>query len=69
MASWGYFLLVVHGLLVVAASLAEHGLQGEQAPVVVAQVLSSFGSRSLEHRLNSCGHGLSCSKACGIFLD
>ena len=28
-----------------------------------------FGSRALEHRLNSCGHGFSCSEACGIFLD
>ena len=31
------------------------GLLGEQASVLVAQVLRSFGSWSLEHRLNSCG--------------
>ena len=31
--------------------------------------LSSCGSWALEHRLNSCGHGLSCPVACRIFLD
>ena len=27
------------------------------------------GSWALEHRLGSCGHGLSCPVACGVFLD
>ena len=30
---------------------------------------SSCGSQAREHRLNSCGNGLSCSAACGIFSD
>ena len=30
---------------------------------------SSCGSWALERRLSSCGTGLSCSTACGIFLD
>ena len=39
------------------------------ASVVVAHVLSSCGSWALEHRLNNCECGLSCSAACGIFTD
>ena len=35
------------------------------APVGAACGLSSCGSLALEHRLNSCGHGLSCFAACG----
>ena len=31
--------------------------------------VSSCGSWALEHRLSSCGHGLSCSAAYGIFPD
>ena len=42
---------------------------GTRASVVVALGLSSCGSRALEHRLSSCGAGLSCSAACGIFPD
>ena len=42
---------------------------GPRASVVVACRLSSCGSWALECRLSSCGHGLSCSVACGIFLD
>jgi len=34
----------------VASLVAEHGLQGAGASVVVAQ-----GLKALEHRLNSCG--------------
>ena len=30
---------------------------------------SSCGSRALERRFSSCGNGLSCSAACGIFPD
>ena len=43
-------------LLVVMASLVvEHGLLGAWASVIAARGLSSCGSRSLEHRLKSCG--------------
>ena len=49
-ASGGYSLVVVHGLLKAVASLAaEHRHYGMGSVVVV--------------------HGLSCSEACGIFLD
>ena len=55
-ASRGYSLVAVPGLLIALASLvAEHRLQGMQAPGVVAQGLSSRGSWALEHRLSSCG--------------
>ena len=41
MASRGYSVAAVHGLLIVVASLVvEHGLQGTQASVVVAHGLS-----------------------------
>ena len=51
--------VVVRRLLIVVASLvAEHGALGTQASVVAARELSSCGT-----------HGLSCSTACGIFLD
>ena len=51
MVNGGYSLAVVCGLLVVVASpVAEQGLQGVRASVVVV-------------------HRLSCSAACGIFLD
>ena len=67
--SRGYSLVAVCGLLVVVASLVERGIQ-------------VHGLRSLQHRgsvvsaprLQRTGsvavaHGLSCSLACGIFLD
>ena len=48
--------VVVCGLLVDVASLvAEHGLWGARASVIVALRLISCRSRALEHRLNSCG--------------
>ena len=40
-----------------------------QTSVVEPQEFCSCGSRSLEPKLNSCGRGLSCSMACGLFLD
>ena len=50
----------VHRFLIAVASLvAEHGLYGVQASVVAACGLSSCGSWSLEHRLNSCGTHIS----------
>ena len=58
-------LVAVHRLLLVVSSLVvEHGFQGMWALVVVAHGLCIYGSRALEHRLNSCGtraqlpHGL-----------
>ena len=46
-ASGGYSLVAVKGLLIAATSLVEHGLE--------ACGLRSCGSQALEHRLNSCG--------------
>ena len=66
----GLLFLAMHGLLTAVASLvAEHGFYSTLASVVVACGLMSCGSPPLEHRLNSCGHGLSCSLASGISLD
>ena len=54
--SGGYSLAVVCGLLTAVVSLvAEHGLQGAGASVLVARDLRSCGSQALEHRLNGCG--------------
>ena len=51
------FLVAVHGLLTVGASLAaEHGLSG----------FSGFGSQALEHRLSGVAPGAGCSTACGF---
>ena len=53
---WGQSLVVVHGFLIVVASLdAEHGLSGVQASVAEACGLSGCGSPALEHVLNGCG--------------
>ena len=55
-ASGGYPIVVVCGLLIEVASLvAEHGLQGAQASLVVSHGLSSCDSWALEHRLSSGG--------------
>ena len=55
-------LVSVCGLLITVTSLViEHGLWSTWTSVAVVG-LSSFASRAL-------GHGLSCSTACGIFLD
>ena len=52
----GQSLDVVHGLLIVVASLgAEHGLSGVQTSVAEACGLSGCGSPALEHVLSSCG--------------
>ena len=52
----GLLFVAVHVLLIAVASLvAEHGLQGTWASVVVVHGLSSCGSRALECRLSSCG--------------
>ena len=66
----GLLFVVVHGLLIVVASLvAEHGLQARglqqlwhEGSVVVARGLQSAGSVVVAHEL-------SCSAACAIFLD
>ena len=60
--SEGYSLVAVCRLLVAMASLVvKHRLW--------APGFSSCSSRALEHRLSSCGAGLSCFTACGIFVD
>ena len=55
-ASGGYSLVAVHGILIVVASLVvEHGLQGTWTSVVVVCGFRSCRSRALEPRLNPCG--------------
>ena len=62
-ASWGYFYVAVCGLLIVVASpVAEYSLQGIQDSIVVLPGLQSTSSAVAVHRL-------SCSVACGLFLD
>ena len=67
---WGLLFVELHGLLIAVASLvAEHRLQAHglqqlwhMGSVVVARGLQSTGSVVVAHQL-------SCSVACGIFLD
>ena len=55
-ASGGYSLVEVHGLLIVLASLvAEHRPWSTRASAVAAHELSSCGSRVPEHGLINCG--------------
>ena len=62
----GSSLVVMCGLLIEVASLAVgHRLSGMWASVVVACGLNSCSYWALEHKFNSCGHGLSCSAAYG----
>ena len=69
-SDWGLLFIAVYGLLIVVAFLvAEHTLQ-----VRKLQQLWHTGSVVVACRLQSAGsvvvaHGLSCSTACGIFLD
>ena len=66
----GLLFVAVCGLLIAVASLCCRAWAlGAWASVVVPCGLSSSSSRALEHRLSSCGAGLSCSEACGIFPD
>ena len=44
-------------LIALASLVAEHGLKGMWASVIVAHGLSSCGSQALERRLSSCGAG------------
>ena len=62
--------IAMHRLLSEVVSLC-CGAQavGTRASVVAARELSSCGLRALERRLSSVVHRLSCSAACGIFLD
>ena len=66
----GLLFVVAHGFLIAVASLvAEHGLQARWL-----QQLRHVGSVVVTRRLQSTGsvvvaHGLSCSAACGTFLD
>ena len=68
--SRGHSLAAVLGPLFVVTSLAvEHGLYGRQTPVVTARRLSSCGSGLQSTGSTVMAHRLSCSLACGIFLD
>ena len=61
--SSGYSLVAVHGLLIAKPFLTVgHSLLGMQALVVAVPWLESTGSVVVAHEL-------SCSKACGVFLD
>ena len=52
----GLLFIVVRRLLIAVASLVvEHGLLGMWASVVVVCGFSSYGLRTLECRLSSCG--------------
>ena len=61
-ASRGYSLVAMRGLIVEASLVAEHRLQGTLASVAVACRLWSIGSIAVVH-------WLSYSAACGIFPD
>ena len=66
----GYSLVVGQRRLSTQTSLVgEHWLWSVRASLVTARGSSTCGSRALEHRLVVVSHGLSCSKACGTFLD
>ena len=61
-ASGGHSLLARHRLLIAVASfVVEHGFYGAG--------LRSCGSWALDPVLTVVVHGLSCSVACGVFLD
>ena len=65
----GLLYVAMHRLLNVVASLsAEHRLHAYELQAATHGP-SSGGSQALEYRLSSCAHRLSCSTACGIFLD
>ena len=66
----GYSLGAACGLLVAVASLvAGHKLSSKQASVAVACGLNSCNSWAIEPNSIAVTHRLSCSAACGIFLD
>ena len=59
----GCSLVAVRGLpMVMASPVAEHGLKGAWASVVMVPGLQSTGPIAMAHELR-------CSTACGIFLD
>ena len=67
---WGLISLQCTGFPFCMTSLVvELVLQGTKASLVVVIWLSSCGSQVLEHRFSSLVPWLSCSTACGIFLD
>ena len=61
-ASWGYSLAVVHGLLIAVTSpVEEHSLSGVRALAAVTHELSSRSTQAL-----AVAHGPGCSEACGV---
>ena len=59
--SWGYSLVMVQGSLQWLLLLHSTGSRGVD--------FSSCGSQAPEHRLRSCGTGLSCLLSCETFPD
>lgn len=59
----------VSGLLTVVVPLGEHAHWGMRASVVARCGLNTRSCQALEHRLSNREYGLSCSVACGTFLD
>ena len=49
------FVAVRRPFIAVASLVAEHGLLGTRASVVLARGLSSCGSQALARRLSNCG--------------
>jgi len=59
----------VQASLAVASLVAEHGLEGTRASVITARGLSGCSSRAQSTGSAVMARGLTCSTACGIFLD
>ena len=57
----------MHGFSLIAVSRGYSLVVGHGLLTVVASLVAEHGA--LEHGLSSYGTGLSCSSACGIFLD
>ena len=69
-ASRGHCPVVTRGLLIAGASLAAgHGSRRAGASGVAARELRSFGSWSLEHKLNRCAAQAESSRHVGSFPD
>ena len=56
-ASRGYSPVAVLRLLIVVASVSEHGTLGPWTSVTTACGLNGCGSSALDHSLGSCGAG------------
>ena len=61
--------VVLRLVISVASLVVEQGLYNTRAPVVTASGLNSCHSWALKHGLNNYSIRLTCSAACGIFLE